>query len=557
MSDPFAKTIEFLASSSNQHALDVLVHALDVNHEPIRERTVAAVLKRDNVVGHVEIIRRLKSLTLESRTLVEEQVTHLAPALKRCLMGADELRRNALELIRTTENFDLAPTLVEMLGDDHNELHEAVAQTLSDLVNRLYEHCNFNNDTKAGGKLLGNATQIRQTLLNSFDQACSNFEALDHSDVIVQGILALGDADNFAVKKVLVQSDTACRDRAAELLMTSKHPGVMQLILDFMSQNYPHQRAFEAIRLRKDPEFISHLLRCFPEQLTEIQQKNFGQIDSIAWIDPSAPSLEMVPPGLQGRLVSFASATGLSGEQKMGVQKWLVREGSPEGRLAAADVLSSLDKEEARGILLNSLNSKDADVQAWATGQLRTQGIPNAVSLLLDRLDSPLDAVREAACTELKSFNFEFLMNLYEHLSPQVCLRAGIVIQKTDPDYRSKLVRELSHPITRKRIQAAKAARALGLHLQVVPTILAMLEDTDTVVRRTGAEILGSIPTSESVKALHKLLDDPSPRVRETAAKAQEQLRSPGRRKTAIKSGRFDRTVSPDLPVSPGLGVKP
>ena len=199
-----------------------------------------------------------------------------------------------------------------------------------------------------------------------------------------------------------------------------------------------------------------------------------------------------------------------------------------QGRLAAGAVLETAEPSCVRGILFDSLDSEDEDVQAWATSQLRAQGVPEALRLLIERLDSPLTAVREAARDELQSFNLELLLNIFDHLDPAVSRRAGALVQKIDPDCHQKLVTELTQPVRRRRIRAALAARQLGLAHEVQGCLVMMLSDADTQVRRTAAEVLGDIPNAEVVAGLTVLLNDSSPRVREAAERSLEEIRLHG-----------------------------
>jgi HEAT repeat protein len=232
----------------------------------------------------------------------------------------------------------------------------------------------------------------------------------------------------------------------------------------------------------------------------------------------------VLAPQLQSRVIEFVAAINLPQEEKLAVQAWLVQNGSAEGRLAASSILSSLDSGAVEQIIFNSLNSGEESIQAWATSQLRPQHIPETFSLLIERLDSPLEAVREAAREELSSFNVDMLLGIFDHLDPEICRRAGELTLKIDPECCFKLSRELAHPVCRNRIRAARAARMLGLHRRVLPALLAMLEHSDSLVRRTAVEVLDDVATREVIMALERLHDDPSPRVRETVAASLRKL---------------------------------
>jgi len=541
MADPLKKTFEILASTENLNVVDALIPALDLNDDTIRTAATSALIQRSSTRGQVEVIRRMESLCPEARSVIENNAPKMETALKQCLIhGDNELRRNGLEIVRLTENYSQMPTLLEMLHDDRNDLHELTAEVVRGLTNHLYERCQQQKRKQPAGKYLRNAQQVRQNVLTSLDQACTEFDDLRHPQDVVESVLMLGDIDHFAVNRVLSQAVPECRRLAGKMLGQSKHPGVMQLILDSMSKNYPHPKALEAIQDRDDVEFLTHLLSWFPKRLSPLQMKNFRRVESVLWLNPRGTGLEIVPPALQTALVSFVASTGLPAECKVGVQEWLVRHGSQAGRLAATDVLSTLDDDSIQKIVFDSLDSEDADVQAWATSQLRSQEAPEVFSLLIERLDSPMDAVRDAAREELASFDVEQMIGLFERLNPETCFRAGQLLKKINPNCLDRLRLELANPIRRKRIRAARAAKAMGLHDRVGPSILAMLEDGDPLVRRTGVAILADVSSTESVAALEQMREDPSQRVREAAVSSLEQI---SRRTTA---GRIESATTHD-----------
>jgi len=528
MSSPVEKTFQALATTANPHAADTLIAALGIDDEHIRASAVKALLRRRGTKGLVEVIRRLSDLPEEALAAIHTDHRNIATPLKQSLLHGDtELRQNALALVREAEMYDQVGALAELLTDESNELHELAAQTLTHLVNRLYEHCTYAKETKSSGKYLRDAPRVKLAFLTELDKACTRFDELVHPEELVEGILTLGDPANFAVKKALTQAPPACREIASGMLMTSTHPGLMQLVLDCMSTKYPFAVAIQAIARRVDPEFVCHLLRSFPKQLSPIQQANFRQIESLAWIQADALALETIPEALQSSLMDFVAATGLSSRDKLVVQEWLVRHGTQSGRLSAVEVLSQLDNDEVQDIVRGGLDSDDPNVQAWATAQLRSREVPETFKMLIDRLDSTLPAVRDAARRELESFDLHMVLDLFEELDPIVCRKAGELIQKIDPDCTTKLLQEITSPICRRRIRAARAALATGLHLQIEPAVIAMLDDEDALVRQIAVETLGRHRTEEALLAITRMFDDPSQRVREKASKALERLKQP------------------------------
>lgn len=524
MSSSFDKTFESLAQTRNPAAVDVLIAALDVPDERIQVAAVEALLKRRASRGIIELVRRVQVLYAAARELVEKNGTDLGPGLRDCLLNDDaELRGNALELVRRCAVYSEVPTLIALLHMQHVPERAVVEEVLAELVNRLYEHLKLGKERDDSGSFLQDAERIRQQTLATLEVAAYRYPT-HRCRQVIEGLLLLGDPDNLHLKRFLREAVDEVRAIASELLCSSRHPGVMGLVVDSMTQNYPFPAAYAAFERRTDPEFICHLLRHWPRKLTDFQQKNFREIKAAVWLDPEHLQLDLIPAALHRTLIAFLMATGLPQSQKLAVLEWMMRFGSPEGRLAATDVLVDLEDDKVQEVVLEGLDSEEPDVQAWATGQLRNWSIPNAMELLIERLDSPIPEVREAARDELSGFNIYRAIELFDELDARMQVAVGKLVRKIDPETIPKLREQMQNAIRRKRIRAARAALAMKLHLEVVDALLAMARDSDNLVRRTAAEVLGRVPAREAVEMLLELTHDASPRVRDAAAAALHEL---------------------------------
>jgi hypothetical protein len=525
MADPLAKTFDVLTTARSLSAIDLLVLAVESKRTAIQERAVTALLRRGATRCQTEVIRRLPKLSAAGRKALEEQGSRISGTLRQCLLHGDtELRTNAFAIVKTMDCFDQVPSLISILEQRDDPFQETACQTLQEMVNRVYDQTQVGTGRRASDRPVRNVQQARQTVLMALEAALNRFADLSYAREVVECILVLGDPDSTAVRKIFLQSSSACREFAANLLLTSKHAGVMKLLMDFMGQNYPNVKAFEAFENRSDAEFVFHVLRAFPKRLSENQQKNFKQLTRFAWIHEDLLPLEEIPAGLHEAFSAYIQATGMNLDEKIEVQKWLLLKGSMAGRQAATQILESIAPDSVRGILFGSLDSENEDIQVWATSQLRSQGVPDSIRLLIERLDNPSAAVREAARGELASFDLSLVLNLFEHLDRDLCLRVGSLIRKTDPGCVQKLMDELNQPIRRRRIRAARAAEALGLAPDVERGLLAMLSDGDSIVRRIAAELLVCIPSPEVIVGLTALLQDPSPRVRDAAERSLGEI---------------------------------
>ena len=526
MATPVNKTFDLLAQTKNSAAVGVLVVALDVADESLQALAVRAILTRGQSAGIVEIIRRGQVLARPARDLVAKNAALLSRGLRDSLISGDvPLRANALELVRQLEEFAELPTLARLLEEQAFREREAVEATIFDLVNRLYEHTQFGREHEESTGFLRDSQRIRHQMLATLESSCHRFH-VHRCRRVVEGVLVLSDPDNIYLKKLFQECSDEVRGIATDLLYSSKHPGVMTLVIASLGQNYPLPATFSAFERRTDPEFICHLLRNWPHKPGMFQQKNLKELRTVAWLEPEQKHIELVPAALHRNMIAFLMMTGLSQPQKLAVLEWMVRFGSAEGRVDATDVLKQLEHEKVQDVVLEGLDSKEPDVQAWATSQLRAWAIPNAMEMLVERLDSSIPEVRQAARGELAGFDIHRMLEIIDQLDPRMQTAAGRLVQKIDPQTLHKLKVEMLTAIRSKRIRAARAALVMNLHVDVADALLAMARDSDSLVRRTAAEVLGHVRSREAIEMLLELASDGSPRVRESAAAALDEIKA-------------------------------
>ncbi|WP_197532507.1 HEAT repeat domain-containing protein [Symmachiella macrocystis] len=524
MTNGFSKTFDCLARTTNSHALDVLIVALDVPREEVRDHAVKAVLKRRNPRGHVELLRRFHILPDATRNMLEPYAGTMGKALRQCAnSGEQQLESNALQFIREFEVYDQVPILLEFLAEQsQQEHHRYCLETVEELANTLYEHV---NQTTKDNKYLRDARLIQLRIVSALEKICGQ-PHIPGFERLLESLFILGDLEVGEIRKMLRQDGHPRRKHAEDLLRSSDHPGIMQLVVDFMALSHPSYLSFRCLAERDDPQFICHLLRTWPRSLTISQRKNFKQIETVCWLEAQPLELELIPTELHAKLLQFVNATSIKREFKLHVAEWVVSHGCEEARRAATDMLDELDGGRMHTLIEEGLESDDEEVQAWATSQLRAKRVPEAFTKLIERLDSPMEQVQQAAREELEDFNLRRILTLYDLLDTQTCRLAGILIQKIDPDALQKLSQEMTGPMRSKRMRATQAAIAMGLQEPLSETFIQLLEDDDVLVRRTATEVVGQIPGEQSLTALQGMLDDSNPRIREIAQQGIERLQT-------------------------------
>ena len=174
--------------------------------------------------------------------------------------------------------------------------------------------------------------------------------------------------------------------------------------------------------------------------------------------------------------------------------------------------------------MLESLESPEEGIEAWAVSELRYTDIPDKYRYLVNRLDSSREQVCLEARKALGRFDVQNAIVYCESARPSLGPRIAELLLKINPNACQELSRELASPVRTRRLRAAKAVAFMNLELQVCDALVEMLYDSDAVVRRSIAEILGNVPVQSVISALTLLLEDSNIRVRETAQESLDRI---------------------------------
>ncbi len=515
---PLTKTFAVLTAATSPESANVLLAAVESTFASISLPAAAALVDRQGTYGQKEILSRFPRLPADVQQVLRSRAERFDGLLRQMLLHSqpDEIQAG-LNAVRWLQAVEQIPRLTELLCRENSPVQDAAVQCLQDLVVLLEEELRSTSVADQGRAAI---TSRRDRALTHLEEAVKRFEALAAKDPVIESILVLGPSQHSAVKFVLWQATPDCRERAGRLLLTSRHPRIMGHVLDSLRQSYPHPIAFEAVCTRTDVEFLCELFRYCSVKTNSTLDQNLKQIEHLAWLEVDEPPWELIPAALQPAMLSFVFSTKVSQEWKAATQDWILRNGGPAGRMAAAERTALLNEHVLKDVLVDSLNAEDEHVQAWAVTQLRQHAVPETFALLLNRLDSPLAEVRQAARQELSDFNLERVLGMLDVLDPSTAVRVGQLLRKIDADADAKLERELAGSIRPRRIRAAQAIVKLGFEDTLLQPLLLLADDGDFQLRRMTAELLESVIVPEVLIVLERLTADPHPRVRETAVHA-------------------------------------
>ena len=101
-------------------------------------------------------------------------------------------------------------------------------------------------------------------------------------------------------------------------------------------------------------------------------------------------------------------------------------------------------------------------MQANALRQLRTRGIPGALTRLVDMMESPHEVVRRAVRESLAEFNFKRFLAAYDMLDDEVRRSTGAMVRKIDPEATPQLQRGIDREIANAAAAGDRRGRVDG-----------------------------------------------------------------------------------------------
>lgn len=522
MVDGLDTTLKCLSRTPNEAALDLLVAALDSNHQAIRDGALRSLLKRRNTAGHREILQRWNGAGDHWKSIIAESPGKLSGVMRDAMLAADlHMCQNACDAALDLHEYDLIPALINATEDGANVNADLAAATLLQLAERLYHDLAKSHSSRRGR----DPQLVRSTCLSALEASVQRYGKHQRQEIL-EAFLILVSRENATLKRILQNPHDRSYLPLVNLLTTSERPGIIRLVLSFLNDPHSPNATLQLISRRTDPVFLHHLFAKIGFEPAAAAKVNLRRMTSFPWLRGDLHHLEQLNEQQQHAVVEIVKTSGMNRQQAFEVIQHLARRGKVAGRRAATAALADIQGAEANEVALICLNDEDDQVRANVLMQLRERRVPGAMSFLLEAIESPETVIREAARTCLGEFHIDRYLSAFDMLEDEVRLSTGRLVYKVDPHVVPRLEEELKARGRGRRIRAIAAANAMGAVAPLEAQVIELLSDEDHFVRVEAAAALASCGSDASRQALREALLDRSVAVQEAAQSSLNQLAS-------------------------------
>ena len=491
------RTLDVLRESPNLAADELLVDLAVLGPDGVRELALDAVLKRAHRDALVQLVARYHLLSGSMQERVRRAGGILSHAIRQSYLSDDEqVYANACALIRDLPAYDQIALVLSSL-----EQNTARRPQVASLVARLAERLAEEIESEPQARSCADIEVVRRQFLASLEVSLRRYPR-HRTAAVVEAVLRVSEPSSAVVRDVLADAGRPCHSPMVDALRTSRDLRVARWLFDLLGSNHPPASVLHVVSQRKDDWFVGELLSRTRLLADPAVQASFRQIKEFAWLRPDASSLGRLNPEQQKAAVILAANSGMSLAEKLATVEFILREGGAEARRAAACTLADFPGADAARLVVECLEDRDPLVQLAAVQQIRVRGLPNGLALLTAKLDHSDERVREAAQRGLGDYNFERFVRTFDQMDQRSRFHLGSLIARIDPETDSKIREQLRAPHRNQRIRAMKIVAALDRVDDFSSELLALVEDSDHLVRRSAIELLESTRDAELIERL-------------------------------------------------------
>jgi len=514
-------TFQLLAETENKAAEDLLVAALDCTSLSTRQHAIRSTLERRSASGHREIFRRLPKLDDACREVVKERPERLDRAVNEALRHASpEQVSMACDAIVSFRLYDALPALVSTLFNAEGETVEVLAKAALKLTEAYYEEL---SSTEHGHVPKNQQDALRGRVTKSLEEAARKFFKHERVEML-EAFLMVAKSKNVTLYQVLQRKTESSHEPIVDILTKSTRGGIIRLLLKLLDDPRLPKKAVDVISSRGDQNFVEHLLHSVSSKPEKMIGRSLVWFESFVWAKADNPLFDELDDDAQQGAVQLIVLSSMNRREALEILGFLLLEGKPGGRRAAAKALKRFKGPEADGLTVRAINDGDPGVRASLVPQLRARNVPGALMMLIRMVDDPDEQVHEALRKAMPEFSFRQLMINFDNVPDSLQPAAAQLVRKIDTDVRGKLIHEMEGPSPVRRRRAVLAARAMGMASQVESMLIGLLSDQDHVVRVAAAKTLATCQSASTWDALRDAMLDRSVAVQEAAEESLESI---------------------------------
>lgn len=483
MAGGFEQTIRLLAKSNNRAASELLKKATRSSHQGLQKAAYTEMVSSGGQKALTDYLYQLDTLDPHIREVFAQNPGRLAGAIRVAFMSRDPvLQKNAVRAAIIFRVYDLIPTLLHFLTDRVDK-RPVTDVPFSELLNRLTKY--FVGDIEN----------------NHIAESYQHFILLETKDILIKATREFRRNDDPVILKVFLMLGPYVHDNDFQLGQFFRNPThpiyvVLGNLVQTVNDSYIFQFILEsleaprvpgfvlaAISNRTDFAFLDYFFKNMELPVSRTFQENVKRIHRLDWISSVRSFLPQLSEKAQLGLLELLHFAGITQEELFQSYLQIAQFGKPAARCIGMKELVAFPIEETQTIIENAIDDENPTVQATAIGLLRNRNNPLLAARLIQKIDSPYEAVRVAARALLPEFQMRRFLESYDQLNNDQRIATLRIVRKVDPDAMKTLTQELLGGEPAMKVKAIRCIELGGLVVLMEEPLCSLLlhEDIDAL----------------------------------------------------------------------------
>jgi len=506
-------------------ALELLTLAMDSSHVGIRKSACAEMIGVRGPKMILEYLHNLSSLEEYVREIFAANPDKLVSPIRTALLSKDHtMQKNAVRATLQFKVYDMVSVLLFMLSDRSEGLVKTDVP-LAELLVRLTKQ--FIRDIEENEISDSFQGYVLHETKQHLERIFKNFRRSDDPTCIKVFLMLGRYMQNKEFKEAEFFRNPAhpIYSALAGIVQTENDDFIFKFILDSLEAPKAPGLILAAISNRTDLPFLEYLFKNMDSSPSANFHANLQRIHRFDWLVSIRTLLQRLPDQAQESLLKLLQFSKLPQENVYDACQQIYQFGKSMGRCAALAVISNFPHEESKAIITEAIDDEDPYVQAAALRQIRKFQTAQGMMLILRKIDSPHEIVRETVKMLLPEFQIHRFLTSFEQLSEEQRAQTLKIIRKIDPTLPEALSREIQGGNAVMKARALKSIEIGNLvGLLEEPLCAVLLREETAVLRVKAASLLGDgkreISRLSLLQATHK---DTSLDVRLTAKASLEK----------------------------------
>jgi len=367
------KTWNVLAQTRNRAAVPVLAAALETRCAEIHAGAVRALARRRDPASHEPLIRHFATFGEAEQEVLREAIREMprrmSAALTQAVLEGDaKLCENACNIILLCRDYEMFPVLIKAAEERRHRHSVQATAALFRLTNLLYQ--DVTEKRSGADRPPRDPYFVRRQVLTLLARSLARYHEHQQQE-IVEAFLVLAPADNATLLTILRDKGHLCHQHVLTSLKTSKVPGMMRRLVEFLQNAKTPARALDIVAGRTDRRFLELLLGEFEHPLPLRVLHNMRRLQSIAWLENDREVLLDLGGPAQAVAVELAVVSRISRQAVFALLTMFLQHGAAEGRRASCRALADFRRPQATALIMAAARDHDAAVREEAVRQLR------------------------------------------------------------------------------------------------------------------------------------------------------------------------------------------